>query len=291
MTQMAILQEVDKCIRCNGCVISCKRTWQMKAETIGVHKVAFDQRVAIKSQKRVDVGPFVRYSCWHCYNPPCAGRCPFKAISKDANGGVNVDMELCNPAACDLQCVQDCQRGGYPKPAATSGWDNPTYPGPKAQKCTMCSGRSGLGGDLPTRTPNTGTVLAPVYNSAISGANVPELAHEPACVYTCPAKAMTYDTRANIMTKVQQLAAAARTAGKPYSYAGDGGVWWFSAKATILPPKADPFVEDHIGPTVSGLLSSPFAQAAVVPTLVVGGLLALSARRTMNEKSIEGEVA
>ena len=70
---MAILQDVDKCMRCNGCVISCKRTWKMKALNLrGVHKTAPDQRVIIKSQKRVDMGPFMRYSCWHCANPPCA---------------------------------------------------------------------------------------------------------------------------------------------------------------------------------------------------------------------------
>jgi hypothetical protein len=69
-------------MRCNGCVISCKREWKMKQETIGVMKVAYDQRLAIKSQKRVDMGPFIRYSCWHCPDPPCARRCPFGAMAK-----------------------------------------------------------------------------------------------------------------------------------------------------------------------------------------------------------------
>lgn len=274
MTQMAILQEVDKCMRCNGCVIGCKRTWKMKAETIGVHKVSYDQRMAIKSQKRVDVGPFVRYACWHCYDPPCAKRCPFDAISKKDDGAVDIDIAKCNPTACDLQCIQDCQRGGYPKPASTSGTELKATP--VAQKCTMCSGRSGVGGDLPTR------------RTAAEIAAVPELAHEPTCVYTCPAKAMTYDTRANVIAKVQALLAA-NPGGQYY---GDGSMFWFSAKGTFLAPKADPFVEDHIAPTISRVLSSPFAQAAVVPTLVVGGLLALSARRAMNEEdSTTGEVA
>jgi predicted NAD/FAD-binding protein len=61
-----------------------------------------------------------------------------------------------------------------------------------------------------------------------------------------------------------------------------------------VPPKADPFIEDHITPMVSGALSSPLVKAAIVPTLVVGGLMALSARRAENEKeelAVEGEVA
>src|SRR5512139_3225049 len=137
MTVMAILQEVDKCMRCNGCVIACKREWKMKQETIGVMKVAYDQRLAIKSQKRVDMGPFIRYSCWHCPDPPCAKRCPKKAIIKRPNGAVDVDFNLCDPSVCQINgqypCVIDCQRGGYPKVGDGSDMTF-AIPGPKAYK-------------------------------------------------------------------------------------------------------------------------------------------------------------
>ena len=33
MTVMAILQDADKCMRCNGCVTACKREWKMKLPT------------------------------------------------------------------------------------------------------------------------------------------------------------------------------------------------------------------------------------------------------------------
>src|SRR5689334_16759903 len=114
--EMAILQLVDKCVRCNGCVISCKRTWHMKgivpSDDLPHRKLADNQRVVIKSQKRVDAGPFVRFSCWHCENPPCAGRCPFKAIKKNTvTGAVWIDPTLCNPddSKCVQQCKIDCQ--------------------------------------------------------------------------------------------------------------------------------------------------------------------------------------
>jgi hypothetical protein len=50
-------------------------------------------------------------------------------------------------------------------------------------------------------------------------------------------------------------------------------------------------MEDHVSPMVSSLLSSPFAKAALAPTLVIGGLLALSARRAKMEEeaSFAGE--
>jgi len=264
---MAIFQDVDKCMRCNGCVIACKRTWQMKAETIGVHKVSYDQRLAIKSQKRVDMGPFVRFSCWHCEYPPCASNCPFKAIVKKANGAVEVDMTKCNPLSsqCTRQCVRDCQRGGYPK----VGVGSDKFGTPKAYKCTLCFGRAGAGGDLPTR--KTAAELAAIADVDLRA----EVSHEPSCVFTCPAKAMMWDSRANIATYIK--------ANGYTSFAGDGSVYWASKKSLLASPKADPLVEDHISPMVANLLSGPFAKVALVPTLLLGGLLAFSARRANNE--------
>jgi Fe-S-cluster-containing dehydrogenase component len=281
--EMAILQEVDKCVRCNGCVISCKRTWHMKgivpSDDLPHNKLASNQRVVIKSQKRVDMGPFVRFSCWHCENPPCAGRCPFKAIQKNTvTGAVWIDPTKCNPddPKCVQQCKIDCQRGGVPQ--IGSGSD--LFTTAKAWKCTLCTGTyagapyrgAGLDGDLPTRA------------TAAQIALVPEKAHEPTCVYTCPAKAMTYDTRENILAKLDDP--------KWTSRFGDGSMFWASEKFLVSPPKADPFIEDHVTPMIGSLLSSPFAKAALAPTLVVGGLLALAARRSKIEEEVldAGEV-
>jgi Fe-S-cluster-containing dehydrogenase component len=282
MTKMAILQDVDRCMRCNGCVISCKRTWQMKALNPGIHKTAPDQRVVIKSQKRVDMGPFVRYSCWHCENPPCATRCPFKAVVKQATGAVSIDPTLCNPGAtnpangktCAYQCQTDCGRGGYPKVGAGSD----QYGGPKSYKCTMCHGRAG---DIDSQTQAVkdewvakyGNPLSTNYNTLTGAKTVAETDHEPACVYTCPAKAMTFDSHAAIKAYLA-------LAGNGFvSAVGDGSMYWGSRKTLLVPPKADPFMEDHVTPLVSSVLSSPFAKAALVPTLLAGGLMAVIARR------------
>ena len=271
---MAVFQNVDKCMRCNGCVVSCKRTWQMKALNPGVLKVAPDSRVMIKSQKRVDAGPFVRYSCWHCPDPPCVKRCPFTALKKEATGAVSIDPTLCNPDSplCTRQCVQDCQRGGYPK----VGVGSDLYATQKAWKCTLCFGRAGADADITAAmTTKYGNKL-PTRATAVEIAAVNEKAHEPSCVYTCPAKTMYWDTRSSIVTMLGD--------GTWMSYQGDGSLFWGSKKYLIAAPKADPFVEDHLSPMVSSILSSPFAKAALVPTLVLGGLLAISARRAKIEQ-------
>ena len=278
---MAVFQDVDKCMKCNGCVIACKREWNMRAEAPGAHTVSYDQRVAIKSQKRVDMGPFVRFSCWHCPDPPCAGRCPFKAIVKKPNGAVSVDESLCNPTACkaadrfnQAPCVTDCQRGGYPK----IGKPHVDSEAVLMNKCSLCAGRAGSDDDV------RGSGLSPLQTRATAAeiAAVPEKAHEPACVSTCPAKSMKWDTRANILTYLQDPANGYIIDGTN-NWVGNGSMFWASKKTLLVPPKADPFIEDHVAPMVNGLLTSPVAKAVLLPTLVIGGLMALSARRSNNE--------
>lgn len=302
---MAILQEVDKCIRCNGCYIACKRTWKMKpgdSGTHGKHRVDYYQRVVIKSLRKQDMGPFLRYSCWHCDNPPCAGACPIPgALFQRSNGAVDIDFTKCTPdvAPCTRQCVKACQRGGYPKIGKGDVTDQK-----KMFKCTLCSERAGhvkadgtLGGDLPSkaRKDSTGYISTIWDTLAAHGDSttgytkyVPELEHQPTCVMTCPAKAMHYDTKAN----VKKYCDAIDAAGGYYN--GDGSMFWVTKKYSVLAaPKADPFVEDHIAPMISGLVRNPLVATAVVPTLIVGGLMAISARRSENEKVgmvVEGEV-
>jgi Fe-S-cluster-containing dehydrogenase component len=289
MAVMAILQDVDKCVRCNGCVISCKRTWQMKGilpeDKKPNQKVGKNQRVVIKPMRRVDNPPFMRYSCWHCENPPCAKRCPRKAITKDfASGRVWIDPAKCTPydaPTCGFVCQTDCGRGGYPK--IGTGCDAAGMTSPKAWKCTMCYGRSGSdveltgmqtkwGDKLPTTAVASGGLF---YSQLYPTVEVPERAHMPACVYTCPAKAMVWDTRDNILAYIRSEV----TANPGAQADGDGSIYWLSRKNYLLAPKADPFMEDHVSPMVSSLLNSPFAKAALVPTLVAGGLLALASRR------------
>lgn len=283
MSTMAIFQDVDKCMRCKGCVVACKRTWKMKALNPGVMKVSSDSRVIIKSQKRVDMGPFMRYSCWHCQNPPCVKRCPFKAMKKQTNGAVAIDHSLCNPGGvgpngvtCVYQCQIDCGRGGYPK----IGVGSDMYTTAKSQKCTMCWGRAGAGEDL---VAAYGPPL-PTKASAAEIAAVPQKAHQPACVMTCPAKAMNWDTVDNVKAYINA------PVNRYISAVGDGSVYWASRKTLLPAPKADPFVEDHVTPLVSSVVSGPFARAALVPMVLAGGLVAVIARRQKLAEQAMGEV-
>ncbi len=292
---MAVFQDVDKCMRCNGCVTACKRTWDLKnftdIEDVKPQRSVVNprQRLAIKSQKRVDMGPFIRFTCWHCPDPPCAARCPLGAISKEENGAVSVDNTKCNPSSCvtaagTYPCADGCQRGGYPKIGVA--YEGGPFAGlPKMNKCTLCWGRAGsddqVGGDaLQTRA------------TAAQIAAVPEKAHEPACVSSCPAKAMKWDTRENILAYLEDPAngyifGPGSVAPGTKNWMGNGSLFWGSKTTLLTPAKADPFIEDHIAPMTSSLLSSG---KMILPTLFVGGLAALSARRIANGDNTDKEV-
>jgi Fe-S-cluster-containing dehydrogenase component len=288
MQEMAIFQDVDKCMRCNGCVLACKREWDMALPSTNVggddaaglanvkpqsSRVKSNQRLAIKSQRRGDMGGFVRYTCWHCPSPPCAGSCPLGAIVKQDNGAVSVDTAKCDPGVCKIgsdmrPCEIACQRGGYPK----VGVVYESAPSVKMNKCTLCHGRAGSDVGL-TALGFEPKVALPTRATSAEIAAVPEKAHEPACVSSCPAKAMRWDTKAAIR-------AYCEAEYGPGGYGGNGSIYWGSRKMQVAPPKADPFIEDHIAPMASSLLTTG---RLLVPTLVIGGLAAISARRARNE--------
>lgn len=286
MTVMAILQDVDKCIRCNGCVTACKREWNLKLpETIAEVTpqksiVSRRQRLAIKSTRRGDMGPFVRFSCWHCPDAPCINECPRGAIKQETTtGAVSVNTALCEPTLCKAgtgprPCEIGCQQGGYPKVGVA--YETGTYAGQvKMNKCTLCTGRAGANTD-----PNLDAASAlPTTASAAEIAAVPEKAHQPACVSTCPAKAMTWDTRDNIRAYLSNPANGYMVNGTQ-RWVGSGGVYWASRKIEnmVTPPKADPFIEDHISPMVSSMVSG--GSKLMIPALLLGGFAVVSMRRT-----------
>lgn len=231
MADMAILQEIDKCYKCRACTVACQRVQGLTQAVGGAEKVESDDPVVIKAQRSVDNPPFVRYSCWHCVNPPCVPACPLGAMKVDsATGAVYVDNSLCDPTSCSRQCVTNCRRGGYPKVGTNA-------PGYHAYKCNLCYNRPG----------------------------------GPECVKTCPAKALKYDTLSNIESYI--------AVNYPTYKIGDGHVFWAS-KANFDPPTTDPFIEDHISPMFSRLLTSPAGKLLALPGVIFGALYALYRRRT-----------
>jgi Fe-S-cluster-containing dehydrogenase component len=256
MADYAILQEINKCMKCRGCQVACKRGQGILNvdPDYTAEKIQYDNPMVMKNQGKNYDPPFVRYSCWHCTNPPCASACPRGAMKVSAvNGGVYVDKTLCTPDTngCTRQCITNCRKGGYPRVGTNT-------PGKFAYKCDLCYDRL---------SPLTG---------------------KPICVTACPGKALKYDTVDNIKAQL------ARNDITGYGQTGDvwvgeGHIFWArknknGALATFNPPTADPYIEDHISPMFNKLLKSPVTTALALPALAFGGLLAFFKRReTLSE--------
>jgi anaerobic dimethyl sulfoxide reductase subunit B len=109
---------------------------------------------------------FVSYlitPCWHCEDPVCLPACPVDAIKKrDEDGIVIVDSDACiGNGECDEKCLKACP------------YDAPQFgpePGAKMRKCNLC--------------------LDKWENGKL-----------PACVETCPTRAMDAGPMEELKTK------------------------------------------------------------------------------------------
>ena len=114
--------DANKCVLCYACESACK-----------IHNIV-EPGCSWRSVKALWHGTFpevssinISISCMHCADPECIKICPENAISKNTNGIVLVDQELCS--GCRL-CFDVC-----PINAPQFGKDD------KMQKCNFCISR------------------------------------------------------------------------------------------------------------------------------------------------------
>jgi anaerobic dimethyl sulfoxide reductase subunit B len=117
------------CIGCKTCLIACKDKNDLPVEVNWRRSIEYCGG-SWQGEKHMKVpdNVFVYYltlSCQHCENPLCLINCPVTAISKDDNGIVHVDQEIC------IGC-QTC--------ASVCPYDAPQFGGDsdKMSKCDMC---------------------------------------------------------------------------------------------------------------------------------------------------------
>lgn len=288
--QLVVIQEYDKCIKCRGCVVSCQRNFVNS--TLGASldpgtgggtgitptadRVSVDDATVIKPQLGFDYPPFIKYNCWHCANPPCAGRCPFKAISKKSDGSVVIDFNRCDPTACNQECAKDCGHGGYPKIGKGNNVDL------KAYKCDMCYGRR-----IPLLINDGGTVYGNLdvidiktfgsfrdeAKAAVGTADLTAIDtyKVPACVLACPTGALKMGYR-------DEVDAYVASQGYQFSHGLPGDNWKWAGNVMSAPPTADPMVDDHLVPLTHQLIDGKLVPVG----LLFGGLYLLYRRKIEN---------
>ncbi|MDP0926094.1 4Fe-4S dicluster domain-containing protein [Paracoccus onubensis] len=178
--KMGLVIDLDTCVGCHACVISCKG-WNTEnygaplsdtdaygAEPSG----SFLNRVHSFEIEPEDNSPaqIVHFpkSCLHCEDAPCVTVCPTGASYKRAEDGiVLVNEDAC--IGCGL-CAWACPYGAREMDSAAG----------VMKKCTLCVDR--------------------IYNE-----NLPEEDRVPACVRTCPAGARHFGDLGDRESAVSQL--------------------------------------------------------------------------------------
>ncbi|MEF8876033.1 MAG: 4Fe-4S dicluster domain-containing protein [Haloarculaceae archaeon] len=145
-----IFPDVEACIDCGGCVVACKRTWDVPddEQRISVSTMLEGQEGALASNTealRNEQSPgetSIPMQCYHCENAPCVSVCPTDSLIKMDDGFVDVRDSLC--VGCQY-CLSACPFGAPQFPDSDTGAARLFGNGGTMDKCTMCEERQDVG--------------------------------------------------------------------------------------------------------------------------------------------------
>ncbi|PSP52173.1 formate dehydrogenase [Halobacteriales archaeon QH_3_68_24] len=148
-----IFPDVEACIDCGGCVVACKRTWDVPRDEqrISISTMLEGQEGAegmnAASGRAMEQGvspgeTSVPMQCYHCENAPCVSVCPTDSLIKKDDGFVDVRDSLC--IGCQY-CLSACPFGAPQFPDSDTGAAAVIGGGGLMDKCTMCEERQDVG--------------------------------------------------------------------------------------------------------------------------------------------------
>lgn len=195
-----MLIDTTKCIGCRSCQVTCKQWNQLPAESTLLNDGFGLQNPKVSSSStftlitfhefKDDSAPggvkyiFAKRGCMHCEDPACAAACPVTAMHKTAEGPVVYDAGKC--IGCRY-CVLACPFG---TPAAE--WDSLA---PRIRKCDLCFDRL----SEPVAAAVNGNPL-----SVADQARHKKAQSVPACVKQCPAGALSYGSREELLAEAKK---------------------------------------------------------------------------------------
>jgi formate dehydrogenase iron-sulfur subunit len=286
MTQPAVattitrttLVDITKCIGCRACQVACKQWNDRDGEKTVLEPDLGFQNPAVLSAKTLTLIRFqeipdekapgglnyvsTMWRCLHCLEPACVSSCPTTALVRQADGPVVYDGDKC--IGCRY-CMWACPWG-----VPSADWDTRT---PKIHKCTHCADRC----DQPLPAARNGEALTEPERQAFRDNIV-----VPACVKACPADALRYGDREDMLKEARR-----RIAARPEKYvdhiygeheAGGTTVLYLSAVPFAKLGFPDVGTKSYPGRSSAALHAVPPAVMAVGAFL--GGTYAFLKRRT-----------
>jgi formate dehydrogenase iron-sulfur subunit len=198
------LVDIGNCIGCRACQVACKQWNEKDGEDTALESdlgfqnpatlsaktytlIAFHEAENPKSPGGVE-SAFVMQRCLHCLEPACVSACPTTALQRRPDGPVSYEVDECIGCRyCQLACPWD---------VPTTEWNSHA---PKISKCTHCADRI----DQPLPIAFNGQALSAHETERFSG-NIAT----PACVKACPADALVYGTRDEMLAEAHKRIAA-----------------------------------------------------------------------------------
>jgi formate dehydrogenase beta subunit len=140
---LGLLYDTTRCIGCKACMTACNEANDLAPDTRdtnGRWHVPLDLnencKNIIKVWKDDATGEFsfVKHQCMHCVEPACTTACMLGALSKDANGVVAYNPDLCVGCRyCEMACPFNVPKFEWSKPSAG------------IVKCELCDHRLAVG--------------------------------------------------------------------------------------------------------------------------------------------------
>lgn len=275
----ATLVDTTKCIGCRACQVACKQWNDREGETTELQfgEIGFQNPATLSAKTYTliafhelpnDKAPggldyiFTMHRCLHCLDPACAAACPTTALTRQADGPVSYDASKC--IGCRY-CIWACPWG-----VPTAEWDSLA---PKIQKCTHCADRS----DQPLPLARNGQALT-VEESKAFHANI----IEPACVKACPADALLFGQREEILQEARK-----RISNRPEKYIDHiygekeaGGTSVLYLASVPFEKIGFPTLGDKPYPAVSRTAIHSVPPAVLAVGALLGGVYSFFKRRT-----------
>ncbi len=203
------LIDIANCIGCRACQVACKQWNEREGEQTELEADMGFQNPATLSAKTYTLiafhemenpakpggldSAYVMQRCLHCLEPACVSACPTTALQRQADGPVSYEVDECIGCRyCMLACPWD---------VPTADWNTRA---PKISKCTHCADRA----PQPAPIAFNGQPLSD--DAARQFANTMAI---PACVKACPADALRYGTRDEMLALAHK-----RIADRPDKY-------------------------------------------------------------------------
>ncbi|HEY7058249.1 MAG TPA: NrfD/PsrC family molybdoenzyme membrane anchor subunit [Vicinamibacterales bacterium] len=198
------LVDITKCIGCRACQVACKQWNDRDGEQTELQPDLGFQNPAVLSAKTLTLISYreiedekapgglqlvsTMWRCLHCLEPACVSSCPTTALERRPDGPVVYNASQC--IGCRY-CMWACPWG-----VPSADWDSHA---PKIHKCTHCADRC----DQPAPAARNGQALTENERQQFQS-NI----QVPACVKACPADALRYGDRDEMLQEARHRIAA-----------------------------------------------------------------------------------